>query len=222
MNFHTRSGHPADPYSHRVVPSVPGPISAPTSGAHRWGEFLGPIAVGAHREHAGRRVRHRVGVRIDERAELVALDVAERDALWQVLGEYHGAQRQQGRNVADVYVEVDPVLDDLGLPLRTHDQVPMALRLAERSLPEPRHRGRVPFVDDHRAEVFRHRMKLTRPPRCGPVGQRSNTSRVLVAVATTAPSGSVTMASAKPTRDPDLTTVPVAVSNPLVTRTALR
>ncbi len=51
---------------------------------------------------------------------------------------------------------------------------------------------------------------------------RSNTNSVLVAVATTAPAASVTTPSAKPTRDPAFTTVPVAVSTPLFSRTAFR
>ena len=45
---------------------------------------------------------------------------------------------------------------------------------------------------------------------------RSNTNSVLVAVATTAPAASVTTPSAKPTRDPAFTTVPVAVSSSAV------
>ena len=51
---------------------------------------------------------------------------------------------------------------------------------------------------------------------------RSNTNSVLVAVATTAPPASVTTPSAKPTRDPAFTTVPVAVSRPLLSLTAFR
>jgi dihydrofolate reductase len=52
--------------------------------------------------------------------------------------------------------------------------------------------------------------------------QMSKTSRVLEAVATTSPRASATTPSVNPTRDPDLTTVPVAVSSPLESRTALR
>ena len=44
---------------------------------------------------------------------------------------------------------------------------------------------------------------------------RSKTSTVLDAVATSAPETSVTVPSVKATREPDLTTVPVAVSSPL-------
>ena len=51
---------------------------------------------------------------------------------------------------------------------------------------------------------------------------RSKINSVLVAVATTAPLASVTTPSAKPTREPDFTTVPVAVSTPLDSRTAFR
>jgi hypothetical protein len=51
---------------------------------------------------------------------------------------------------------------------------------------------------------------------------RSMTSKVLDAVATSAPEASVTVPSVKATRDPDLTTAPVAVSTPLEGRTALR
>src|SRR5215212_656248 len=47
-------------------------------------------------------------------------------------------------------------------------------------------------------------------------------SKVLDAVATSTPEASVTVPSVKATRDPDLTTVPVAVSTPLQGRTALR
>jgi hypothetical protein len=50
----------------------------------------------------------------------------------------------------------------------------------------------------------------------------SKMMRVLDAVATTAPEASVTTPSVKPTREPALTTVPVAVSKPLESRTALR
>ena len=46
---------------------------------------------------------------------------------------------------------------------------------------------------------------------------RSNTSRVLVAVATILPDPSVTTPSVKPTREPDFTTVPVAVNGPVGT-----
>ena len=52
--------------------------------------------------------------------------------------------------------------------------------------------------------------------------QRSKTSNVLEAVATVAFEASVTAPSVNPTRVPDLTTVPVAVSRPLLSRTALR
>ena len=45
---------------------------------------------------------------------------------------------------------------------------------------------------------------------------------VLEAVATAVPKESVTTPSVKPTRAPALTTVPVAVSKPLESRTALR
>ena len=64
-------------------------------------------------------------------------------------------------------------------------------------------------------DPLRHMMKLARPMPGRRPRQRSNTSRVLVAVATTAPLASVTTPSVKPTRAPDLTTVPVAVSSPL-------
>ncbi|MDT5102687.1 MAG: hypothetical protein QOI25_200, partial [Mycobacterium sp.] len=47
-------------------------------------------------------------------------------------------------------------------------------------------------------------------------------SNVLDAVATSPPEASVTVPSVKAAREPDLTTVPVAVSNPLEGRTALR
>ena len=47
-------------------------------------------------------------------------------------------------------------------------------------------------------------------------------SKLLDAVATRAPEASVTVPSVKAARDPDLTTVPVAVSSPLEGRTALR
>jgi len=50
---------------------------------------------------------------------------------------------------------------------------------------------------------------------------RSKTSSVLDAVATTAPDSSVTTPSVKPTREPPLVTVPVAVSRPRSARTAL-
>jgi len=54
-----------------------------------------------------------------------------------------------------------------------------------------------------------------------PLGQgRSKTNNVLVAVATTAPDSSVTTPSVKPTREPAFTTVPVAVSTPLLSLTA--
>jgi hypothetical protein len=52
--------------------------------------------------------------------------------------------------------------------------------------------------------------------------QRSKSSNVLEAVATVAFEASVTAPSVNPTRVPDLTTVPVAVSRPLLSRTALR
>ena len=51
---------------------------------------------------------------------------------------------------------------------------------------------------------------------------RSKTSRVLVAVATTAPEASVTTPSVNATREPAFTTVPTAVRVPLVARTGLR
>ena len=47
-------------------------------------------------------------------------------------------------------------------------------------------------------------------------------SSVLVAVATSVPEASVTMPSVNAAREPDLTTVPVAVSTPLDERTGLR
>jgi hypothetical protein len=56
----------------------------------------------------------------------------------------------------------------------------------------------------------------------GGFSQRSKTSSVLEAVATVAPEASVTTPSVNPTRVPDLTTVPVAVSRPLLSRTVLR
>ena len=51
---------------------------------------------------------------------------------------------------------------------------------------------------------------------------RSKTASVLEAVATTAPEASATAPSVKAIREPTLTTVPVAVSSPLPSRTALR
>ena len=70
-----------------------------------------------------------------------------------------------------------------------------------------------------------HAVRLTLTNRLGypqPPYYRSKTSSVLLAVATSAPEPSVTVASVKPTREPAFTTVPVAVSRPLVARTALR
>src|SRR6476469_11135715 len=53
-------------------------------------------------------------------------------------------------------------------------------------------------------------------------GYRSKTASVLEAVATTAPEAADTTPSVKAIREPALTTVPVAVSNPLPSRTAVR
>ena len=81
----------------------------------------------------------------------------------------------------------------------------MAAALQRDSRREPRDAR----ADHH--DVFRHRTKLARrrrSPGCDGWCQRSKTSRVLVAVASTAPSASVTTPSVKPTREPDLTTVP--------------
>jgi hypothetical protein len=55
-----------------------------------------------------------------------------------------------------------------------------------------------------------------------PGSYRSNTSRLLVAVATILPDPSVTTPSVKPTREPDFTTVSVAVNGPVPSRTAFR
>lgn len=72
---------------------------------------------------------------------------------------------------------------------------------------------------DYDELLLRHPSNVSR--RMG-IPYTSNTSSVLVAVATTAPPASVMMPSVKPTREPALTTVPVAVSSPLLSRTALR
>jgi hypothetical protein len=53
-------------------------------------------------------------------------------------------------------------------------------------------------------------------------GFTSEINRVLVAVATSTPDSSVMTHSADATRDPDRTTVPVALSEPLLSRMALK
>ena len=95
---------------------------------------------------------------------------------------------------------------------------------ALRGLQAAHHGGRLPQLprgDGQGAQAVAKRAVRADPTRGAGQG-RSKTSSVLVAVATTAPDSSVTTPSVKPTREPAFTTVPTAVSVPLLARTALR
>ncbi len=85
--------------------------------------------------------------RVEERAELVALDVGERDPR-RMFGKHTGAEIQQRRDVADVDVKMHPVLHRLGAVLRAEREKRPLRRHAERGRPERLGGRRVDGVDD--------------------------------------------------------------------------
>ena len=110
-----RCSQPDAPYSQRRRAVRPvADLAADHTGPPR-SELLRPVTVSTDRE--GARRRPIVALWIVERAELVALDIGKRDPV-RIFAEDPGAQIQQRSYVADVDIEVHPVLHGFWPSLR--------------------------------------------------------------------------------------------------------
>ena len=162
-----------------------------------------------------------------------AVDPAEPDDRLVSLRDAIGELSERHRRVVSRYFVDDApesgIAAELGMAeaqvvqLRTEALMLLrdALAASTDETAEPAQRGRRAPGDVRRAREPAHARAgqldagdPAAPPR-GLSPYRSKTSSVLLAVATSAPEPSVTIASVNPTREPALTTVPVAVSRPL-------